>query len=954
MYITLFPGRPDLPPASGGYRGSAMLVDPYPQMKLPMRSMKRSETCLPLTVVLAVLALMTALPLTIAAQPAPPDIDFRAGFDARPGAPTIEALLGHAMGDAISDPDELTRAFDGLVDAFPDRVRKIPYARSWQGRELFYLVIGTPERVAALDAIRADIQVIARPDRHDASAVEAALARVPGTVWLSHSVHGNEIAPADASLLLAHHLLTAADDPVVERILAGTLVFIDPMQNPDGRARFVHRFEAGLGAEASSDRRAAEHDEPWPSGRVNHYLFDLNRDWLAITQPETAGRVAALLEWYPLAFVDAHEMGADSTFFFAPEAVPYNPLLVDDQRASLALFGRNNARWFDRLGLPYFTREIFDAFYPGYGASWPSYYGAVAMTYEQASVRGLAMRREDGTEWTYEESVQRYATTLLATAETVAEHRERLWQAFADYRRSAIEQSRQEGPRAWVIPAQSDQRGADRLAALLARHGADVLAIESERSACGRTLAIGSYLVPADQPAYRKLRVLLDDDVTLPEDFAREQERRRALDRPDEIYDVTAWSLPAMFNIDVERCTRPVSREATRTVEAGALPEGRRSGPDDAVAFLVPGGSRGTGEFLAAAMRAGLFIQSNEESFIHRGREYASGSLILPAGFQPDGALATLDRLAAQTGVEVVGVDDSWIDEGPDLGSSTVRRLHPPRIALAWDAPTDSYAPGALRFLLERRYGYPVTPVRTATLGRAPLDGFDVVILPDSGRRGGYARVLGDPGRAHLADWVENGGVLITLAGATEWAADAEVDLLAIRAENQLRDEDAGGRDGDRESEQDADDDTARVPGTELTSLEDFERLVQPEGEAPDEVAGVLVRAEVDGEHWLAAGIAPALNVLVRGDRVFRPITRDRGRNVVRFAGPDDLRVGGYLWDENRRQLAYKPFVVDQPLGRGRVIGFTEDPTVRAYLDGLDLLLLNAALRAPSYTGRLR
>ncbi|MBY6204620.1 M14 family zinc carboxypeptidase [Halomonas denitrificans] len=924
-----------------------------------MRSTKRSDHVLPFSALLTAIVLAAALPSTIAAQTLQPDIDFRAGFDARPGAPTIEALLGHAMGEAISEPDELARAFDGLTAAFPERVRKIPYATSWQGRELFYLVIGTPERIAGLDAIRADIQTIARPDRHDGSAIEAALERVPGTVWLSHSVHGNEIAPADAALLVAHHLLTAADDPVVERILGDALVFIDPMQNPDGRARFVHRFEASLGAEASPDRRAAEHDEPWPSGRVNHYLFDLNRDWLAITQPETAGRVDALLDWYPLAFVDAHEMGADSTFFFAPEAVPYNPLLVEEQRESLALFGHNNARWFDRLGLPYFTREIFDAFYPGYGASWPSYYGAVAMTYEQASVRGLAMRREDGTEWTYGESVERYATALLATAETVAVNRERLWRAFAEYRRSAIEQAREEGPRAWVIPAQRDQRGADRLAALLARHGADVFALQAPRSACGLDLPAGSYLVPADQPAYRKLRVLLDDDVALPQDFAREQERRRALDRPDEIYDVTAWSLPAMFNVDVARCARPVSREATRTVEADVLPAGRRTGPDAAVVFLVPGGSRGTGEFLAAALRAGLFVQSNEEPFVHRGRSYPSGSLILPAAPQPEGTPATLDRLAAQTGVDVVGIDDSWIDDGPDLGSSTVRRLHPPRVALAWDAPTDIYAPGALRFLLERRYGYPVTPIRTATLGRAPLDGFDVVILPDaSGRWGGYGRVLGDAGRDHLAEWVGNGGVLVTLAGATAWAADAGVDLLAIRAEDQLRD---GGSPGDDEAvdatidaDGGADAEAKRVPGTELTSLEDFERLARPEDEAPDAVAGVLVRTEVDTEHWLAAGIKPTLNVLVRGDRVFRPITRDRGRNVVRFAGPDDLRVAGYLWDENRRQLAFKPFVVDQPLGRGRVIGFTEDPTVRAYLDGLDLMLLNAVLRAPSYTGRIR
>ena len=214
---------------------------------------------------------------------------------------------------------------------------------------------------------QSDIQVIARPDRHDRATIDQAISRVPATAWLAYSVHGNEISPADAAMVTAWHLLAARDDALVDQILGNTLVFINPLQNPDGRERFVHQFEMAEGLEPAASRLAAEHDEPWPSGRVNHYLFDLNRDWLAITQPETRGHVDALLNWYPLAFVDAHEMGSDSTFFFAPEAIPYNPLLASAQRDNLTLFGQNNARWFDRFGFSYFTREIFDAFYPGYG-----------------------------------------------------------------------------------------------------------------------------------------------------------------------------------------------------------------------------------------------------------------------------------------------------------------------------------------------------------------------------------------------------------------------------------------------------------------------------------------------------------------------------------------------------------------------------------------------------------
>jgi len=900
----------------------------------------------------AIVALaLSALTTAVAAS------EFWPGADYDPQAPDYQQVLGYQPGERISDPREIRAWFEALEQAYPNRIEVVPYAESWQGRALFYAVIGTPERIRNLDAIRADIQAIAQPHEHDEAAVQAAMERVPGTVWLSYSVHGDEISPADAAMYTAYHLLAARDDEVVDSILERNLVFIDPMQNPDGRARFIHSFEAAEGLEPAASRLAAEHDQPWPSGRVNHYLFDLNRDWLAITQPETQGRVEALLQWYPLAFVDAHEMGSDASFFFAPEAVPYNPHLANNQRESLKLFGHNNARWFDRFGFEYFTREIFDAFYPGYGASWPSYYGGVAMTYEQGSAAGLVIRRRDTTELTYAESVRHHFVASLATAQTVAEHRDRLWRDFRDYRTSAIEQPGKQGPRNYVIPAQTDQSGADRLAAVLASHGIDMHRSDGAINACGREFGSGSYVVPAAQPAYRKLRVLLDRQVAMSEDFVAEQERRRAKDLPDQIYDVTAWSLPLMFNVETLRCNDRIATGNMELVEPGQTPAGEVRGDEAAVAWLVAGGSRSTGKFMTRALRAGLYVLSSEEAFTHDGHQYPSGSLILPVAQNPNSLRSSLSTIAAQTGANAVAADDSWITEGPNFGSNKVRRLHEPRVAIAWDRPTDTYAPGAARFVLERQFGLPVVPIRTHTLAGADLGRFDVVILPDSsGYWGDYADVLGTSGRDNLRAWVKAGGVLVTLAGATEWAAHPDTDLLSIRAEHQARPEtgsDDGGK-GGTDAEAETDDDSPRVSGTILEHAQAFQQAVQPEDEPPDPVAGALVKARVDPDHWLASGVAEHLNVLVRGDRVFRPIKRDHGRNVARFAAADELLQSGKLWAENRRQLAFKPFVVVEPSGRGMVIAFTEDPTVRAYLDGLNMIFLNAVLRAPSYSDKLR
>jgi len=862
-------------------------------------------------------------------------------------APTFEQVLGYATGERISSPRAVREWFEALET---ERVKLVPYGETWQGRGLFYAIIGTPERMARLDNIQADIQTIANPQQHAGDAIADALERVPGTVWLAYSVHGNEISPSDAAMAFAWHLLAAENNETVDEILAETLVFINPLQNPDGRARFVHQFEAAEGLEPAATRLAAEHDEPWPSGRVNHYLFDLNRDWLAITQPETRGHIEALLEWYPLAFVDAHEMGSDASFFFAPEAVPYNPLLASGQRSSLELFGRNNARWFDRFGFQYFTREVYDAFYPGYGASWPSYYGGVAMTYEQGSARGLVMRLRNGEEMTYADTVHEYFIASLATAQTVARNRERLWRDFADYRAGGIELASSEGPRVWAIPAQADQGGADRLATLLASHGAEVFATDDALNACGAELSPGSYIIPAAQPEYRKLRVLLDRDVEMDEEFLAEQERRRAKGLRDQIYDVTAWSLPLMFNVETLECGRAIATGGMRTVTPNGMPDGTLNGQDPEVAWLAPGGSRATLKLMAATLRKGLVVQSSHEAFVLNEREWPSGSLIFPVAGNPDSLDQILQDLAAETGARLTAVDSSWVTEGPSIGSSKVRRLVAPRIALAWDAPTDVYSPGATRFVIERQIGYPVVPIRVSTLARADLNRFDVVILPDQSgfRFGGYARVLGARGAANLTEWVENGGVLVTLAGATEYAAHPDVDLLAFRAEHAAREGDEGKESGSEESE------GARVPGTLLDSEHELTQTRMPERENPDGVAGVLVRATVDRDHWLSAGVADQVYVLVRGDRVFSPMKLDQGATVARFAAADQLLGAGHLWEENRRQLALKPFVVVQPRQRGMVIGFTEDPAVRAYLDGLNALLANAVLRAPAWSGKLR
>ncbi len=869
--------------------------------------------------------------------------EFIPGVRYDPAVPTLQQVLGHAPGERITDAAGTRRYLQALATARPAQVRLYDYGTTWERRALFYAVIGSPENIAALGDFERAMQALADPAGIDDERAEALIASTPGSVWLAYSVHGDEISSTDAALSAAYHLLAATGDEVVAEILERTLVFINPLQNPDGRDRFIGHFEQALGLEPRPERAAAEHDEPWPTGRVNHYLFDLNRDWLALTQPETVGHVAALRKWYPLVFVDLHEMGPDSSYFFAPDAVPYNPHLAPAQRANLELFGRNNARWFDRFGIDYFTREVYDAFYPGYGASWPAYYGAIAMTYEQASVGGLVIRRADGAELSYRESVRHHFLTSLATAQTVARNREKLLRDFYQYRKSASAADRR-GPREYLLDAGPDPSAADKLAGILTRQGVAVRRAQAPFSACGTDYPAGSYAIALAQPAGRLIRTLLDPQVDMEEGFVAEQERRRAKDLEDEIYDVTAWSLPLMFNVPLGTCDRPVGGGFEPASDALLRP-GRVVGAGAEVAYLVPWGTLAAGRLLARALSGGIEVRSSDRAFTHGGRRYPAGTLILKADSDPELG-AKLATLARETGAEVVGVNDSWVEDGPSFGSENVVELIAPEIALAWDEPTGSYAAGNTRFVLERQFGYPVTPIRTRTLAEADLTRFDVLILPES--NGDYAAILGTAGAENLKRWVAAGGTLIALGNAVGYAAHPAVDLISIRREDAYRETKP-------EKPDDAAEPPATVAGTVLADDAAYRAALVPDSEPPDPVAGVLVRAVVDRDHWLGAGAAERVNVLLKGEDLYTPIRLDRGANVARFAAADELLASGYLWEENRRQTAYKPFAVVQPeKSGGIVIAFTEDPNFRAYLDGLNVLFLNAVFRGPAHVTKHR
>lgn len=839
--------------------------------------------------------------------------------------PRIRDVLGHDFGERISSPEDLVTYLQALALAMPARTRLVEYARSWEDRPLIYIVISSKTNMDNLDNTLADMARLASPDDLDKSTIDKLIDKIPPSSWLAYGVHGDEISPGDAALLTAYHLLAAENDETVQTILDNTIAVIDPAQNPDGRARFTHHYRQTFGIEPAPSAISAERVQPWPGGRSNHYLFDMNRDWFAQTQPEVQGRIANLRKFHPVVYADIHEMGSDQSYFFPPAAEPLNRFYTSSQQENLELYGKGNAALFDQFNFDYFTREIFDLYFPGYGDTWPAFQGATGMTYEMASARGLEALRRDGVTLTYKDGIHRHFVASIATLKTTATHSQKLLQDYYEYRRSGMDSKKH------YILSGKDTSLVAKAAAKLLSQGIVVKQSTKEIKTENATHAPGCFVVPAKQPAGRLVQTLLDKETPLTDEFWQEQERRRSKDLNLEIYDILAWSLPDLYNIKVE-----VSDDNLKDLAPAELSAVQVRVPDGKFAYLVAWGSQASALFLTKTLRRGVVVHGADKTFTMQGREYPAGTLIIKSNDNDGDLAAKLTELGTETQIEIVGTESSWVDDGISFGSIHVKRLNPPNIALAWDSPTRASAAGNTRFVLERQFGYPLSPVRTRDLARPELFQFDVLILPDGGD---YAAALGKSGMSNLKTWLHRGGTLITIHRATRLLFHADLKFLdtALEARGEV----------DKDT-------TEKKPGLESASIiedrEQYADAISPKETKPDVIPGVLLRGQVDPDHWLTSGLESFLNFMVTGEDVYAPLKRGQGTNVVKFVDHDDLVVAGYLWKENRKQWAHKPAVMTRRVGQGLVIGFTTDPNFRAYLDGLNVLFINAVFRGPAHT----
>lgn len=838
-----------------------------------------------------------------------------------PAVPTPQSVLGYELGARFTPHHMLMRYLE-RVAAASRRVRLDTVARSFEGREVMLVTLTSEANQRRLASIRDDAARLADPRTLTASDRAALVERTPAIAWLGFTVHGPEASGAEAAIGVIYQL-AAGQDPETRMVLDSTVVLIDPLENPDGHERHVQdvmRMRTALGVPV--DPSARIHEGTWPGARTSHYYFDLNRDWYAQSHPETRGRVASMLRWHPQVAVDLHEMGYNSTYFFYPPMDPVNRIVPQELRRWWDVYARANIAAFDANGWSFFRGEGYDEFYPGYGSSWPLYNGAVGMTYEEASSRGGAIRRADGTILTLQDAARRHYAAAWATLVTTARNATARVRDYLAFRQSAIDDARRAPVRAMAFARDSGGR-ADSLAATLLANGIEVHRLGAAASVAGAAaygvaspraparLGAGSYVVDYAQPQGRLARALLEPDAPLDSSFIHDELARREAGFPERFYDMTAWALPYQYRVAAWTLPSLPAGLAPVTSLAAAAPAAvapARYG------YAIPTGSEAGLRVLAGLLADSARVWYAPRAFRVSGTSFPHGAFVVRAAQNDSSVHAAIRRLATLTGQRVTPLASAAVDSGTDLGSNSVIPVRRPRIALLSGAPVSGQSFGYAWYALDQRLAYPSTAIGADAVRQGALRDFDVLVLPST-NPAALTRALGADGERTVVAWVRGGGRLIAIDDATDWLAAPSVALARLRPRR----------------------DTVRAAG--------------PGAPLPVEVPGAIVRAVVDTLSPLTAGIdSREIPVLAFSDRAYEAPRNFRpGEIVVRYAPAQRLRIAGYLWPEVPVRLGDTPYLWTERVGAGRVIAFAGDPNFRALWRGLLPLFANALFLGASY-----
>ena len=788
-------------------------------------------------------------------------------------------FLGYKIGTEFSRHNQVVDYFEYVTEKMNENVILKYYGETYERRPLVYAILSSKKNINELEKIRlANLEVLKeKPSKLNDKAI----------VWLSYSVHGNESSSTEASMQTLFNLLTKNYD-----LLENTIVIIDPCLNPDGRDRYANWYNQMRTTPYTTNKVSREHSEPWPGGRANHYLFDLNRDWAWLTQIESELRLKEYQKWLPHVHVDFHEQGIDEPYYFAPAAEPYHEVITRWQRDFQAMIGNNNAKYFDKNGWLYFTKEFFDLLYPSYGDTYPTYLGAIGMTYEQAGggIAGLGIINSEGKNLTLVDRVKHHTISGISTVEISSLNAEKLNNEFVEFFRYNDKKTRN-----YILNGDKDK--IDKLGKFLKKHQINFFSTKkqklnvfsyNENKSISYTTKQADIVVPTSQSRRKLVDVLFERTTKLSDSVT---------------YDITAWSLPYVYGLNAYLTEKEVEKLDYK------INTKDNSIDKNAIAYASVWNEIEDAKFLSSLLNNNIKVRYNKKDIQTGDLFLSKGSMIIYKGDQIiEDFEDILFKEAKNFNIKLSSIYSGISISGPDLGSDSVKLIKNKKIAiLSGDDNQNSVSSlnyGSIWHFFEQELRYPLTHLNIKDFKRVSLDKFDVLIIPD----GYYGSIGNESNLDKIESWMFKGGNIIAFEDAIKIFSNKEGFSVKTKKIKEVEKEEV--------------------------NFEDISR-----NNIQNYLAGAIFKVKIDETHPLAFGYNKEYYSLKTSTSTYELL--DNGYNVGKIENLKN-NVLGFVGDKIKTKLKNSLVFGHERIGRGNIVYFVDNVMFRSFWENGKMFLANS------------
>ena len=787
--------------------------------------------------------------------------------------------MGYDLGSQFTKHHEVIDYYEHVARAEPSRVKLVQYGNTNERRPLLLAIVSSEENLSNLESIRTEHLKSLNGEGNSQKAI----------VWLSYNVHGNEAVGTESSLKTIYSLLSENTS-----FLENTVVIIDPCLNPDGLDRYINWYYQYKNTPFQLDVNSKEHNEGWITGRSNHYMFDLNRDWAWLTQKESQHRLVQYNKWMPHIHVDFHEQGLNDPYYFAPAAEPFHEVITNFQRDFQKTIGKNHAKYFDANGWLYFTKERFDLFYPSYGDTYPTYNGSIGMTYEQGGSgrAGLGVITAIGDTLALKDRIAHHFTTGISTVEIASQNIEKLNTEFKKFF-----QRKNFKYKSYVLKGNTGNIEA--LQELLVQHDiafgrANKGMVKGFNYSTGKSGSMqtdsNTLVVSTDQAKGTMVKVLFEPNAKLSDSLT---------------YDITAWSLPYAYGLEAIASTNIIDTTSSRENlnDTPTLKPFR----DNSYAAITEWNGMNDARFLTHLLKKGIRVRTTYAPFSLDGKSYDRGTLIITRGDneQIKNLTTVLNETAKMHNKTIHGVATGFVEAGKDFGSPYIQMIQKPKIAALSGGPTSSYRFGEIWHFFEQQLYYPITVIDTDYADRIDFEEYDILILPG----GRYANFLNEERLKGLKEWVRGGGKLIAMGGAIK-----SID----------------GNEGFGLQQKERKEDTTKMAPM---AQEDRQRQAMKNA-----ITGAIFKTKVDNTHPMAFGYDNTYFTLKLGSDAYGYMNDG---NVV-YLENNTRPVSGFAGSEAQKRIGKSLIFGVQRYGKGEVIYMVDNPLFRGFWENGKLFFANA------------